>query len=913
VPFGIHRIVAFGLDIFLSEEKKLQLAPVRIKRKVAHVTPLIQNPAQALDFAYPDEDARLAAGVLSPLRGAPVTVRNLDALFRPKSVAVIGASERPGSTGAMVWARVLEGGFDGPVWPVNPKYQTLAGHVVIGDAGDLPQAPSVAVICTPPDTWPGIIHKLGGLGTRAAIIVGEVRTDEDRLHLRHALSAARPHLLRIVGPGSLGVVSPALHAHFGAPSCTVKAGGVAWVSQSNALTNAVLGWAHARGLGFSHAVALGGEADVDAGDVLDYLASDPGTRAILLELDTVRAARKFMSAARAAARNKPVLALRSGRADPADALYTAAFRRAGMVRVDSLDDLLDEIETLGVGRVAAGATATLITSDSGLATLACDAFAAAGDTLAPWPAEADAALSEALPHAVAGNPLRLGDDARPEHFGTALKLLAEHRSTGTAFVVHASTHGAPVGEVAQALIANQRFAYRGLLACFFGGVDAATRDALHAQGIPVHTTPQRLARAFARLVDYRMGRELLMQTPEDLPAQIPESIDTAQAQARAALAAGEHQLTGEAAARFLERFGLSVELQGGGATKGPLAQGAVGGLTQGPTQAVADGSTLELTQAPAPAPAPALAPALCADRVAAQSRKPVVDIAVELHDDDNFGPVFRFTAPSADGVSDPLRVYGLPPLNPMLARDMVTHSRYARLIDPEPALIALTALSQAVCDVKEIVGLTLTLRVFKDHVVVIEPALSLASKRSRLAIVPYPRRFEETLDWQGLRVTIRPIRPEDEAAHHDFVESMTPEDLRLRFFGAVGSFDHSQLARMTQIDYDREMALIATVTSEDGFTRTLGVVRAVADPDNETAEFAAAVRSDQKGRRLGQLLMDRIIKYARARGTHWLVGEALRENTPMIALARSCGFTITPTEDPGVVGFRMALDEPAQG
>ncbi len=786
-----------------------------------------------------------------------MTVRNLDALFRPKSVAVIGASERPGSTGAMVWARVLEGGFEGPVWPVNPKYKTLDGRAVIGDVGDLPEAPTVALICTPPDTWPGIIHKLGGLGTRAAIIVGEVRTDEDRLHLRHALSAARPHLLRIVGPGSLGVVSPALHAHFGAPSCTVKAGGVAWVSQSNALTNAVLGWAHARGLGFSHAVALGGEADVDAGDVLDYLASDPGTRAILLELDTVRAARKFMSAARAAARNKPVLALRSGRADPADALYTAAFRRAGMVRVDSLDDLLDEIETLGVGRVAAGATATLITSDSGLATLACDAFAAAGDTLAPWPAEADAALSEALPHAVAGNPLRLGDDARPEHFGTALKLLAEHRSTGTAFVVHASTHGAPVGEVAQALIANQRFAYRGLLACFFGGVDAATRDALHAQGIPVHTTPQRLARAFARLVDYRMGRELLMQTPEDLPAQIPEAIDTAQAQARAALAAGEHQLTGEAAARLLERFGLRVESR--------------------------------------------------------TPQKPVVDIAVELHDDDNFGPVFRFTAPSVDGVSDPMRVYGLPPFNPMLARDMVTHSRYARLIDPEPALTALTALSQAVCDVKEIVGLTLTLRVFKDHVVVIEPTLSLASKRSRLAIVPYPRRFEETLDWQGLRVTIRPIRPEDEAAHHDFVEAMTPEDLRLRFFGAVGSFDHSQLARMTQIDYDREMALIATVTSEDGFTRTLGVVRAVADPDNETAEFAAAVRSDQKGRRLGQLLMDRIIKYARARGTHWLVGEALRENAPMIALAKSCGFTITPTEDPGVVGFRMALDEPAQG
>ncbi len=235
-----------------------------------------------------------------------MTVRNLDALFRPESVAVIGASKRPGSVGAMVWTRVLEGGFAGPVWPVNPKYDELDGHPAHADAGDLPEAPTVALICTPPATWPAIVHRLGGMGTRAAVIVGEVRSDDDRTELRHAQAAARPHLLRIVGPGSLGVVTPALRAHLGAPSCTVKAGGVAWVSQSNALTNAVLGWAHARGLGFSHAVALGDEADVDAGDVLDYLASDPGTRAILLEVDSVRAARKFMSAARAAARNSAV-------------------------------------------------------------------------------------------------------------------------------------------------------------------------------------------------------------------------------------------------------------------------------------------------------------------------------------------------------------------------------------------------------------------------------------------------------------------------------------------------------------------------------------------------------------------------------------------------------------------------------
>ncbi|WP_028227058.1 bifunctional acetate--CoA ligase family protein/GNAT family N-acetyltransferase [Paraburkholderia ferrariae] len=790
-----------------------------------------------------------------------MTVRNLDAIFQPKSVAVIGASRREGSIGEMVWRRVVEGGFAGPLWAVNPHHAGEAegfdGRPVLADAGDLPEAPTVAVICTRPATWPALVHRLGGMGTRAAILIGEVRDEEARTDLRHALAAARPHLLRIVGPGSVGVLTPALNAQLGAASSPARPGGVAWVSQSNALTNAVLHWAGARGLGFSHVIALGDEADVDAGDVLDYLASDPTTRAILLELDTVRAARKFMSAARAAARNKPVLALRSGRGDPADALYTAAFRRAGMVRVDTLDDLLDEIETLGVGRVAASDTATLITSDRGVATLARDDFNEAGDALAAWTDEARAAIQTALPNVQAGNPLVLGETAKPEHFALALQALGPHPKTGTVFVVHAPTHSAPVEAVARTLIENQRVAYRGMLACFFGGVSNATRDALHAHGIPVHTTPRRLARAFARLVDYRLGRELLMQTPEGTPAQQAGAIEAAQDQARAALAAGQNVLEGEAAAQLLGRFGLR-------------------------------------TWAP---------PAAGSEDVPA-----VVEVTVEFRDDENFGPVFYFVAPSPDGIAPPMRVYGLPPLNPMLARDIVTQSPYVPRADPAPALAVLITLSQIVCDVREIVGMHVTLRVLPDQTLLAAPRLTLADKRSRFAIMPYPRRLEETLDWHGERLTIRPIRPEDEAQHRAFIESMTPDDLRLRFFSAVRSFDHTQLARMTQVDYDREMALIATVDDEHGNPRTLGVARAVADPDNETAEFAVAVMSNLKGKGLGRLLLQRIIAYARSRGTHWMLGEALRENAPMIGLARACGFTVTPTEDPGVVGFRMALD-----
>jgi acetyltransferase len=798
-----------------------------------------------------------------------MTVRNLDALFKPHSVAVIGASSRAGSLGAIVWQRVSTGGFPGRVWPVNPKYDALDGHAVFRDTADLPEAPSVALVCAPSAVWPDIVHKLGGLGARAAIIVGDARSAEASAAINDALVAARPHLLRIVGPGSLGVVTPSLRAQLGAASCTVKPGGVAWISQSNALTNAVLGWADARALGFSHAVALGGEADVDAGDVLDYLASDGATRAILLALGTVRAARKFMSAARAAARSKPVLVLRTGCADSADALYAAAFRRAGMVRVETLDDLLDEIETLGLGRIASSSSATLIAADRGVAALASDAFVSAGAQLARWSDDATRSLAAALPHVRPGNPVLLGDDAHAADFGRALDALAPHDDTGAAFVVHATTHRAPALEVARVLIERQRFAYRGMFACFFGTLDASTRDALRAHGIALHSTPHRLARAFARLVDYRLGRELLMQTPQGLPAQVPITLAAVQARVRAAVAAGTATFKGDEAAQLAQCFGLRVAAH---VARSP---------DRGSTEAAETENDFDA--------------------------ETIVDVTVELDDDADFGPVFRFTAPPRDGLPDPFSVYGLPPLNPVLAREILAKSPYAGRVPVDPVLRALTALSEMVCAIEQIAGMTAVLRVLPTRVVLVAPQFRLAPSRGRLAIVPYPRALEETLDWRGQRLTIRPIRPEDEAAHRAFVEAMSPDDLRLRFFAAVRGFDHSQLARMTQIDYDREMALIVTQIDANGDAQTFGVVRAIADPDNECAEFAVAVRSDMKGKGLGKLLMARIIDYARARGTRFLTGEILRENAAMLALAKGSGFEMLASDDPAIVSVRLAL------
>jgi acetyltransferase len=348
-----------------------------------------------------------------------------------------------------------------------------------------------------------------------------------------------------------------------------------------------------------------------------------------------------------------------------------------------------------------------------------------------------------------------------------------------------------------------------------------------------------------------------------LPAQAPAAVESAQAKACAALAAGLAELAGEDAAALLRGFGLGV-------------------AGEAAAQASHD-----------------------------EADEHVVDVTVTLRDDAAFGPVFEFTAPPVDGASAPFAVYGLPPLNSVLAREIVARSPYAKRAPIGPVLDTLIALSEAVCGVEQIVGLAAVIRVTRMHASLVAPRIVLGRSRGRLAIVPYPRQFEETLDWHGEQLTIRPIRPEDEAAHSAFISAMTADDLRLRFFGAVSGFDHTQLARMTQIDYDREMAFIAT-TGQGADARTLGVVRTITDPDNENAEFAVAVRSDLKGKGLGRMLMARMIAYVRSRGTRWIVGEVLRENGPMLGLVKACGFSMGPTADPAVVEVKMPLTADAR-
>jgi acetyltransferase len=490
-----------------------------------------------------------------------MTIRHIDQLLDPASVAVFGASARAGSVGATVWRNLSQGGYGGSLWPVNPKHRRLDDRPCYRDVAELPAAPDLAVICTPAATVPALIGELGARGTRAAVVL---TAGLDAAAKAAMLQAARPHLLRILGPNCLGLLVPqiglnASFAHIGA-----SPGSLAFVSQSGALVTAMLDWAAGRGVGFSHCISLGEHADIDFGDLLDWLAGCPRTRAILLYIESVEGARKFMSAARAAARNKPVIVVKAGRSTAgqaaaashtgalaaADVVFDAAIRRAGMLRVDTLQDLFDAAETLShfrgsiaaeVARAGAGALGrerlTLVTNGGGAGVMAADAAAAAGVELATLSAPTLARLDEGLPaHWSRGNPVDIIGDAPVERYVHTLRTLLEDPSSGTLLFMHAPTAIVPSADIAQALVPVVQDHADRVLASWLGGPGVAVARAhFDAAGIANHDTPEAAVRAYARLVDYRRNQAQLMQAPpaRQGAAVQPHSSPTADARATA--------------------------------------------------------------------------------------------------------------------------------------------------------------------------------------------------------------------------------------------------------------------------------------------------------------------------------------------------------------------------------------------
>ena len=854
-----------------------------------------------------------------------MSTRNLDVLLNPGSVVVVGASARPDSVGAIAWRNLRAGPFRGPVYAVNPKHRRLDGQSVYTRIDQLPAPADLALVCTPAATVPGIVAELGRCGTRAAIVLS---AGLDTAQCEAMLDAARPHSLRVLGHGSIGMLSPHIGLNASMAHSDAAAGELAFVSQSGSLLSAMLDWARARDIGFSQVVSLGQHVDVDAGDMLDQLASDSRTRSILLYVEAVASPRKFLSAARSAARNKPVIVVRSGRAASgeaadADAVYDAAFARAGMLRVSTLQQMFLAAETLTRFRGNRSGQLAILSNGGGAAAMAADAAARAGVRLAALQPDTLHRLQPLLvQQALTAAPLLVLGDAAPEAYVQALQALAEDAAEPALLLIHAPSAVVPSVTVARALLPLAQQTPPRLMGCWLGHAAAAeARRVFQQAGVASYATPEEAVSAFSMLVDYRRNQAQLIEAPPSSSQDIAADATAARALVQRMLGSGRTLLDGEEASALLAAYGIAV-LAARRVEPEPYAAASAAEKTGYPvalkmlTPTIAAGIDIDdlrldlrsavqvrdaarrmLAAAQRTLPE-ARIDGFVVEAMARPQHARVFSVGARI--DPLFGPVIEL----GQGNAARERTPALPPLNLSLAGALVRRSGASAALAAHGDLPAadeaalrrvLVALSQLLIDVSQIAEVDLQpLWVGSDGAVALRASvrLSLTAPAGALnfAIRPYPSNLVETLDWHGRSITVRPIRPEDEAQHMAFLGQMDPADIRMRLFYSRRSIERSELARLTQIDYAREMALIAVERGPDGQEHTLGVVRAIAEADNHSAEFGIVIRSDMKGLHLGPLLMQRIIDYQRSHGTRKLTATVLADNSRMLELARRLGF-----------------------
>lgn len=892
----------------------------------------------------------------------------LEKLFAPRSIALVGASPRAGSLGHSVLRNIVAGGYGGAIHVVSPTYPRIEDFATVPSLGALKTSPDLVILATPPETVPDLVDQAGAKGASAAVIItAGLGHGPDSLS-GAADRAARKYGMRIVGPNCLGLILPNARLNASFATRMPNAGDLALISQSGAVVAGMVEWAAGRAVGFSAVVSLGDKLDVDFGDLLDFFAADRATRAILLYVESVKSARKFLSAARAAARVKPVVVVKSGRhvqgakaaathtgaLAGADAVYDAAFRRAGLLRVYDLDELFGAAETLGTIRPFRGERLAILTNGGGVGVLAVDRLIDLGGRLAALSPEILSRLDAILPPTWSrSNPVDIIGDADKDRYRAAMEALLDDEQNDAILAINVPTTLASPLETAQAVAAtvkaqqSRRYPVKPVFAVWVGG-DPAAAAAFAAAGIPSYPTEADALAGFMHLVRYAQAQEALMRTPPSLPAEF--SADTAAAEriVAAAVADGREWLDPVEAAQLLEAYGIPVAPAIVAHDETEAAQAARGFLGDGQSVAVkiysrdivhksdVDGVRLNLTGEEAVRKAAAeviaRARALKPDaRIIGVTVHPMIyrtkarELLVGIADDPTFGPVVAFGhgGTAVEVIDD--KTLALPPLDLAMARDLIARTRVARLLaayrnvpaaDQAAIALVLVKISQLAADLPQLRELDINpLLADEKGVIALDARIAVAAAEPsprrghpRLAIRPYPKKWERRFSLaDGTPILARPVRPEDEALFVAFFPKVTMEDLRLRFFAPVKEFSHAFIARLTQLDYARSMAFLAldAATGE-----LLGVVRLHADANNESAEYAILLRSDLKGRGLGWKLMEMIIAYARDQGLQRIVGQVLAENTVMLDMCAELGFRIAPDpQEPDLRVVRLELTE----
>jgi acetyltransferase len=872
-----------------------------------------------------------------------MSTRNLDKLLAPHSVAAIGASARPNSVGGAVTRNLLSGGFAGELHLINIKGGEIAGRPVLRSVKELSAPPDLAVVMTPPETVPGLVGELGRIGTKAAVIItagpgtGAEASRRNAGWRQEILDAAQPYLLRVLGPNCIGHAVPrlGLNASFG-PS-GLKPGRLAAVAQSGAVLAGLADWGASQGIGFSYLISMGDMSDIDFGDVLDALSRDHDTRAVLMYVEGVTHARKFMSAARGLARLKPVIVLKAGRHEAAAraaashtgsmagsaAVYDAAFARAGLVSVLGLGELFDAAETLGRSIVPRTERVAILTNGGGVGIIATDLLIDEGGELASLTDKTMASLDATLPRIWSrANPVDIVGDADGPRYAAALDALAADRGVGAVLAMNVPTGLTSSIEAARAVAAAAGAKQVPVIGCWIGGPEAeAGRRVLHEAGIAAYDTPLRAVRGFMHLVQYRRGQRALQRTPPSNPT-VRSDIELARAIVRGALADRRSLLTEPESKRVLAAYGIpvvptEVVLDAAEAAAAAVRTGFpvvvkilsraithksdIGGvaLDLESERAVLDAVTAMNDKART------LAPNASIDGFVVQPmvRRPhAVELIVGATEDPVFGPILMVGhgGVAAEVIDD--KALALPPLDLVLAEDALSRTRVDRLLrgyrDRPPAARqavceVMVQVSRLIADIDEIAELDINpLLVDAEGAIALDArivvhalAAGAAGRPSRLAIKPYPSELEIEIVHRGERLRIRPIRPQDEPLITAFGARLSADDMRLRFFGPLREISHEMAARLTQIDYDREMAFLLFDGEE-----LIGVGRLAADPGFEQAEFALVVASDRHRRGYGELLLQHVLDYAKSRGAKKVIGHVLRENQGMLQLAKRMGF-----------------------
>ncbi|MEQ9546430.1 MAG: GNAT family N-acetyltransferase [Marinobacter sp.] len=900
-----------------------------------------------------------------------MSTRYLESLFNPSSIVVIGASERAENLGGMVLRNLLGGGYPGQLLVINQNdYDNVHGVPCVRKVSKMDFCPDLAIICTPPDTVPKMVRKLGEAGVRTAIVMtgGMSRThSKTGQPLMYSVrDAARETGIRVLGPNTIGLMVPArslnaTYAHMGAIP-----GKVAFVGQSGTVASSIIDWAFARGVGFSYFLTLGDGMDIDHDDLIDYLAQDSQTRAILLHIENIPNPRRFMSAVRVASRTKPVIAVKSGRTPesewfahqlPAgvtrsDPIYDAMLQRAGVLRVDGLGQMFDALETLTRMRPLRRETLAVMANGVGPGVLAVDRLIDLGGELASLSDHTIEALAENLPpYWTRKNPIDLNYDASPDLYAKAIKILAKDPEVANVLVMYSPSLTEDSLQIADAVVHAAKGSRLNVFTCWLGQstvMDA--REEFYRAGLPSFFNPEKAVMAFMQHVRHQRVQRLLTETPESFTDHFDDRTQTRRV-VMGAMRSGRMHLSNREAREVIRDYGINtietiycddVEevLEAFAVERRPVDITVIHQQTCYPFLELSTGQrrfkgTIQKLNSEA---AIIESCRVLMDEyqlhfpdsgflgfAVQRSYQHVggIEFSVGITRDSVFGPLVVCGAAGAQINVMTDRQIALPPLNMVLARELLRRTYMYKLLKehslkPEEDIRAvsetLVTLSQIVVDIPEIRGLEISPLLFNEQgAVAVNIAIDLDDKPGRPIIQPYPRELEEwiMLPKSGRRVIIRPVLAEDEPAHRAFHELQSPESIRYRFFQYRKHFSREDVAQMVQIDYDREMVFIANAPRQDGEgEETLGTVRVWTDADNLRCEFAVMVHDNMKGEGLGVALMQKMIDYCRSRGTVEMVGNVLPDNRPMLQLAEHLGFEVQYNMEEEVMDLRLVLNEP---